>query len=73
MEKVLVAGATGYLGRFVTKEFKRRGFWVRILAREKSIAKLEHPGPFFRICEMGEHRLQDYFRELAEVWKKRGS
>lgn len=32
-KKVLVAGATGYLGRYVAREFKRRGYWVRVLAR----------------------------------------
>ena len=31
--RVLVGGATGYLGRFVAREFKRRGFYVRVLAR----------------------------------------
>jgi uncharacterized protein YbjT (DUF2867 family) len=38
MKKVLVAGATGYLGGFVAKEFKRRGHFIRALARnpEKS-------------------------------------
>ena len=25
MQKVLIAGATGYLGRFVVQEFKKRG------------------------------------------------
>jgi len=33
MKRVLVAGATGYLGRFVVQEFKKQGFWVRALAR----------------------------------------
>ena len=31
--RVLVAGATGYLGGFVAREFKNRGFFVRALAR----------------------------------------
>jgi uncharacterized protein YbjT (DUF2867 family) len=31
--RVLVAGATGYVGRFVAKEFKSRGHYVRALAR----------------------------------------
>lgn len=39
MTRVLVAGATGYLGRFVAREFKRRGHCVRALAR--SPAKLD--------------------------------
>ncbi|MDH3463664.1 MAG: SDR family oxidoreductase [Acidimicrobiia bacterium] len=32
-ERVLVAGATGYLGGFVAREFKTRGYFVRALAR----------------------------------------
>ena len=33
MKRVLVAGATGYLGGFVAQEFKARGYFVRALAR----------------------------------------
>jgi uncharacterized protein YbjT (DUF2867 family) len=44
MKKVLVAGATGYLGRYVVREFKQQGFWVRALVRGKK--KLGEPGPF---------------------------
>ncbi len=33
MKRVLVAGATGYLGRFVVRELKSRGYFVRVLAR----------------------------------------
>ena len=43
-EKVLVAGATGYLGRYVVQEFKERGYWVRALARTPE--KLGGHGPF---------------------------
>lgn len=39
MKKVLVAGATGYLGRYVVKAFKERGYWVRALGR--NAAKLD--------------------------------
>ena len=46
MQKVLVAGATGYLGRFVTKELKQRGYWVRALARNPK--KLEQTGLFLQ-------------------------
>ncbi len=38
MKKVLVAGATGYLGQFVVKAFKAKGYWIRALGR--SAAKL---------------------------------
>ena len=43
-KKVLVAGATGYLGRYVAQEFKRQGYWVRVLAR--SPEKLRTEGPY---------------------------
>jgi uncharacterized protein YbjT (DUF2867 family) len=33
MKRVLVAGATGYLGGFVARELKARGYYVRVLAR----------------------------------------
>ncbi len=33
MKRVLVAGATGYLGGYVAREFKRRGHFVRALVR----------------------------------------
>jgi uncharacterized protein YbjT (DUF2867 family) len=36
MERVLVAGATGYLGRIVLQAFKKKGFRVRALARNES-------------------------------------
>ena len=42
--KVLIAGATGYLGKYAVKAFKQRGFWVRVLTRDKD--RLFHPGPF---------------------------
>tara|TARA_Y100001954_G_C15445958_1_gene423947 strand:- start:366 stop:512 length:147 start_codon:yes stop_codon:yes gene_type:complete len=34
MERILVAGATGYLGQFIVKELKNRGYWVRVLIRK---------------------------------------
>ena len=33
MKRILVAGATGYLGGFVAREFKSQGYVVRALAR----------------------------------------
>jgi uncharacterized protein YbjT (DUF2867 family) len=36
MKNILVAGATGYLGKFVVKEFKKQGYWIRALARNRS-------------------------------------
>ena len=40
MQRVLVAGATGYLGGFVAQELKARGYFVRALVR--SPKKLDH-------------------------------
>jgi len=42
MKKVLVAGSTGYIGRYVVQEFKNRGYWVRALVR--SVEKAAKPG-----------------------------
>jgi len=61
MQKVLVTGATGYLGRFVTRELKRRGYWVRVLARNPK--KLEQTGPFLQPAVVNE--IDDLF--IGEV------
>jgi uncharacterized protein YbjT (DUF2867 family) len=42
-KKVLVAGASGYLGRYAVKEFKDRGYTVRALVRNPD--KIKTPGP----------------------------
>ncbi len=44
MTNVLVAGATGYLGKHVVEELKKRGYWIRALVRNPK--KLELVGPF---------------------------
>ncbi len=36
MQKVLLAGSTGYLGGFLLKELKSRGYWVRVLVRSEA-------------------------------------
>jgi len=40
MRRVLVAGATGYLGGFILRELQQRGMWVRALARDTSKLRL---------------------------------
>ena len=42
-EKVLVAGASGYLGRYVVHEFKKRRYFVRALVRNPEKASKEGP------------------------------
>lgn len=44
MKKVLVAGASGYLGRYAVRRFKEEGYWVRALFRNPE--KLGREGPF---------------------------
>ncbi|NPC93083.1 SDR family oxidoreductase [Bacillus sp. WMMC1349] len=44
MQKVLVAGASGYLGRYLVQAFKQKGYEVRVLVRNKQ--KLMMSGPF---------------------------
>ncbi|MEK6506937.1 SDR family oxidoreductase [Myroides sp. C4067] len=34
--RVLVAGATGYLGGYIVRELKRNGYWVRVLIRSEN-------------------------------------
>ncbi|MFT4804144.1 MAG: hypothetical protein ACI9YE_001343 [Psychroserpens sp.] len=47
-QKVLVAGATGYLGQYLVKELKKRGFWVRVLIRnERQKDKFDSVDDFF--------------------------
>jgi len=33
-EKILVAGSTGYLGQFIIKALKEKGYWIRALCRD---------------------------------------
>ncbi len=47
-KNVLVAGATGYLGHYLVKELKNRGFWVRVLIRKEAQKnKFENVDDFF--------------------------
>ncbi len=38
-QRVLVVGATGYLGKFIVKELKSQGYWVRVLSRDNQKIK----------------------------------
>lgn len=44
MKRILIAGATGYLGRYLVKSFKEQGFWIRVLVRDRGT--LAQNGPF---------------------------
>jgi len=41
--KVMLAGATGYLGRFITQELIHRDYDTKIIVRDKTRLKLEEP------------------------------
>jgi uncharacterized protein YbjT (DUF2867 family) len=43
-ERVLVAGATGYIGKFAVQAYAERGYRVRALTRD--VPRLHRPGPF---------------------------
>jgi uncharacterized protein YbjT (DUF2867 family) len=45
MKRILVAGATGYLGGFVAREFKSQGHFVRALARSAEKLSNQNPAP----------------------------
>jgi uncharacterized protein YbjT (DUF2867 family) len=49
MKKILVAGATGYLGGYMVKALRANGYWVRALGRsaEKLAAVEEHADDVF--------------------------
>jgi len=36
MKKILVAGATGYLGRYIVNELHKQGYWIRVLVRNST-------------------------------------
>lgn len=44
MKRVLIAGATGYLGKYVVKAFKNQGFYTKVLVRNPN--RLNQPGSF---------------------------
>ncbi|OBR39594.1 NmrA family NAD(P)-binding protein [Marivivens sp. JLT3646] len=54
---VLIAGATGYLGRYLCAEYARRGRHVTALVR--------NPAWAVGIKRFGSHHLQDHFETLA--------
>ena len=65
MKKVLVAGATGYLGQHIVKELKKRKYWVRVLIRnigQKEIFKDLEIDDFF----VGEITKPESLRDICQ-------
>ncbi len=63
MKKVVVAGATGYLGKYVVQEFKKQGFQIRALARNAS--KLESISEYIDETHIGEVTDSDSLKEIC--------
>ncbi len=51
-KKILVAGATGYLGQYLVKESKKQRYWVRALTRDSE--KLAHLDEYIDDMFVGE-------------------
>jgi len=51
-KRILIAGATGYLGQFLIKESKKQGCWVRALTRNPN--KLSHLNEYIDDLFIGE-------------------
>ena len=63
-QKVLVAGATGYLGNYLVKAFKNRGCYVRALARNPE--KLKHLTEFVDDIFIGEITKPDSLQGICD-------
>jgi uncharacterized protein YbjT (DUF2867 family) len=64
MKKVLVAGATGYLGRYVVKEFKKQDYWVRAITRNAD--QLENLSEHIDEIVIGEVTDVGFVREICK-------
>lgn len=63
-KKVLIAGATGYLGRHLVRESKNQGYWTRALTREAK--KLEHLNDYIDDMFIGEITKPDSISEVCK-------
>ena len=63
-KKVLVVGATGYLGKFLIKELKKQGYWVRVLSRNKQ--KIEALKAFIDEVHLGEATQPETLKGLCQ-------
>ena len=74
MKKVLVAGATGYLGRYVVQEFKKQEYWIRALSR--NAVKLESLNDYVDEKFIGEvndaNSLQGVCKDMDVVFSSIG-
>jgi len=64
LKRVLIAGATGYLGKYAVQAFKQQGYYVRVLTRSEQ--RLFEPGPFSAPA-LGRDDVDDIF--VGEITK----
>ena len=64
VKKVLIAGATGYLGKFAMQAFRQAGYETRVLARKES--RLAKPGPFTAPALTADDYDELFIGELTE-------
>ena len=64
MKRVLVAGATGYLGQHIVREYKKQGFFVRALARNAD--KLENLSDYIDEIFIGEATDTNSIRDICK-------
>ncbi len=64
MKRILIAGATGYLGKFVVREFKEQGYFVRVLARNPE--RLESIREYIDEEHIGEATNMDSMRGICK-------
>jgi uncharacterized protein YbjT (DUF2867 family) len=64
VQRILIAGATGYLGKFLVQECKQRGHWVRALARDPR--KLDSVKDFVDDIFVGEATKIETLRGLCD-------
>jgi uncharacterized protein YbjT (DUF2867 family) len=63
-QRVLVVGATGYLGKFLVKELKSQGYWIRALSRDNQ--KIEPVKQYVDEVVLGEATISDKINGLCE-------
>jgi uncharacterized protein YbjT (DUF2867 family) len=63
-EKILVAGSTGYLGQFIIKALKEKGYWIRALCRDAS--KLQSVRQYIDEVYVGEVTEPETLKDLCK-------
>ncbi len=72
--KILVAGSTGYLGQFIIKALKKKGYWIRALCRDA--LKLQPVRQYIDEVYVGEvtepETLKDLCKDIEIVFSALG-